>query len=124
VYVADASAIVSYILGDDHAAWVAQSLEGQVLLHAPSLVDYEVTSALRRVGNRRRALQALDDLALIRLLRHAARPLLPRVWALRDRVSAYDAAYVALAEALELPLLTLDRRLARAAGDLVPIIAP
>lgn len=122
--VVDASTLVSLLLVLDDADWVREQVRGQVLLHAPTVIDCEVASALRAVRERGRALQALDDLSGLRLLRHAAAPLLARTWELRARFSAYDAAYVALAEALELPLVTLDRRLARAAGGWLDVVAP
>ncbi len=58
----------------------------------------------------------LEDLATMRISRYAHTAMLPRIWELRDNVSAYDAAYIALAETLEVPLLTRDARLARAPG--------
>jgi len=122
--VLDASACVSYLLGGDGAEWVRERVQGEILLHAPSLIDYEVGSALRQLSDRRRAIQAFDDFGAIRLLRHPGQPFLLRVWELRNRLSAYDAAYVALAEALNLPLLTLDRRLARAGGHTAIVEAP
>ena len=60
--------------------------------------------------------EALDDLVDLSIVRYSHGPLLHRMWALRDNGSAYDAAYVALAEELGAPLLTLDARLARAGG--------
>lgn len=89
---------------------------------APHLIDLEVASALRRLvrtpgvdpDDARRSLAGLAQLP--GLVRHEHFPLLPRIWDLRDNFSAYDAAYVALAERLDLPLVTLDARLARAAG--------
>ncbi|MGH3051014.1 MAG: type II toxin-antitoxin system VapC family toxin [Gaiellaceae bacterium] len=122
--VVDASAIVALLLGLEDGPWVDERIRREDLLHAPTVIDYEVASALRGVRERDRGLQALDDLASLQLLRHPAEPLLRRVWELRHRFSAYDASYVALAEGLRLPLLTLDRRLARAAGELVPIAVP
>jgi len=68
-----------------------------------------------------RAQRALDSLAELPLVRYAHRPLSPRVWSLRDRLSAYDATYVALAEGLEATLLTSDARLERGAAGLVPV---
>lgn len=90
-------------------------------LAAPELIDLEVASVLRRssLGARlpeRRAELALDDLYALPMRRVAHRALLSRCWTLRDNVSIYDAAYVALAETLEVPLLTSDIRLARAPG--------
>ena len=122
--VADASTLVSLLLGHDTREWVVEALAGQGLLHAPALVDYEVVSALRKVQDPARALTALDDLDVLPLERHDARPLLAQIWELRQRMSAYDASYVVLAEILDLPLVTLDRRLARAAGGLVSVVSP
>jgi predicted nucleic acid-binding protein len=89
--------------------------------HSPSLVDLEVASVLRRlvrlgVVDARRGGEAIVDLADFALVRFPHTPLLGRIWELRDRLTAYDAAYVALAEELNAPLLTLDTRLARAGG--------
>jgi predicted nucleic acid-binding protein len=90
-------------------------------LHAPHLIDVEIAQVVRRYaaageidGERGRA--ALTDLADLRLLRYPHDLLLPRIWNLRHNLTAYDAAYVALAEALDAPLVTRDRRLAAAAG--------
>lgn len=90
-------------------------------LHAPGLVDLEVASHVRRAVWQRkvtpqRAVQALGDLAFLPLERISHTPFLRRIWELRDNVTPYDAAYVALAETLEAPLLTADGRLARAPG--------
>ncbi len=89
-------------------------------LHAPHLLDVEIAQAVRRfalggeiesdIGQR-----ALVDLADFPIRRYPHDALLPRIWSLRDNLSAYDAAYVALAEALDAPLLTFDQRLAGAA---------
>lgn len=89
---------------------------------APELVDLEVASVLRRqvkaaAVDSRRARLALDDLAALPLRRAPHVPLLTRCWELRDNLTIYDAAYVALAEILEADLLTGDARLARAPGS-------
>lgn len=99
-------------------------------LHAPHLLSVEVTQVLRRyvrtgVVDRTLAEGALIDLDELDVARYDHEPLLPRMWELRDDVTAYDAAYIALAEALAAPLLTLDERLADAPGhratvELVP----
>ena len=68
-----------------------------------------------------RAQTALEDLQALPLSRHAHGFLLPRVWMLRDNITAYDAVYVALAEVLEATLLTHDRRLATSARKFVPV---
>ncbi len=91
------------------------------MLHAPHLIDVEVAQVLRRYVNRgqlgeHHAAAALDDLRDLALERYPHHLFLPRIWDLRDNVTAYDAAYLALAEALDAPLLTCDRRLATAPG--------
>lgn len=96
-----------------------ERLADEEFLYAPEIVDLEVVAAWRgalRVGrlDEDRAGRALDDLAAMRLVRAPHRPLLSRIWELRHNVSPYDAAYVALAEALPATLVTYDGRLTRA----------
>lgn len=119
--VVDASVIVTG-LADDGADGdrVRARLRGEHLA-APHLIDVEVASAWRRLvaaGNlpERRALMALDDLRSLRLQRVSHSELIARCWELRDNVTIYDAAYVALAELLDVTLLTADRRFAHAPG--------
>lgn len=119
--VVDAS-VLAPALADDGADGdlVRQRLRGERLV-APELVDLEVVSTLRRAAragrlDKRRSGQALDDLAALPLRRVPHLPLLARVWELRDNLSAYDAAYVALAETLDCPLLTADSRIGKASG--------
>lgn len=95
-------------------------------LHAPSLIDLEVLSVLRRqlrLGNldNRRAGLAVADLRMLALARYSPLDLVSRVWALRDNLTSYDGAYVALAETLDCPLVTSDERLARASGLGCPV---
>src|SRR5713101_30736 len=90
-------------------------------LHSPHLLDIEVASAVRRLVQRKeitlvRAGQVFEDFAQLAIERHAHGLLLPRIWELRDAMTAHDGAYVALAEALGAPLLTCDGKLARAHG--------
>ena len=90
-------------------------------LAAPELIDLEIVSVLRRqlsVGalDARRAQFVIDDLRDLPMQRASHRPLLSRCWELRDNLTAYDAAYVALAEALDSVLVTADTRLANAPG--------
>ncbi|MDP9435794.1 MAG: type II toxin-antitoxin system VapC family toxin [Actinomycetota bacterium] len=113
--VVDASAALSALLHDGPAR---SALAGEQV-HAPHLIDPEVANSLRRrvaaarltAEDGRAALQVWQRLGLTRYPMSA---LLDRVWQLRDNVSAYDASYVALAEALDCALLTADARLARA----------
>ena len=120
--VADASALLEVLLRTPAAQGVQERLfEPGQTLHAPHLVDLEVAQVLRRYAaagqiSDARGCQALDDLAAFRLRRWPHEPLIPRVWELRQSLAAYAAAYVALAEALDAPLLTRDRRLASALG--------
>jgi predicted nucleic acid-binding protein len=90
-------------------------------LAAPELIDLEVASVWRRqVSARlmpaRRAADAISDLSVVPLRRSSHRPLLNRIWEMRHVVTPYDAAYIALAEVLEVTLVTADERLARAPG--------
>lgn len=116
--VLDASVVVELLLGGDRSPTLHSRLSAAgASWHAPALVQVEVTSVLRRLNlakqlsdlRGRQALQTLPSMPL-RLHEHGA--LLPRAWALRANLSAYDAMYVALAEALRAPLLTLDAKLA------------
>ncbi len=116
--VVDASAVVDYLLRA--TAVTAAVLLGDADLHAPELIDLELASALRsllrggRIGEDRLRLMVGDYLDLpIRL--HSHRALLPRIIALRQNFSSYDAAYVALAESLGALFVTTDAALGRAA---------
>jgi predicted nucleic acid-binding protein len=91
----------------------------QQTLHAPHLLDIEVAQVIRRYAatgeiNQERGMEALADLAELPLRRYPHHFLLPRVWDLRNNLTAYDAVYIALAEMLDAPLLTRDRRMAAA----------
>ena len=119
--VVDAS-VLSVALGDDGADGAAAraALAGETLT-APELLDLEVLSVWRRqVAAGRmapgRAELALADLLAAPIRRASHRQLMDRCWELRQTVTAYDAAYIALAEALAVPLLTADARLSRAPG--------
>lgn len=119
--VVDAS-VLAPALADDGADGdrVRLRLRGEQLV-APELVDLEVLSTLRRAVragrlDERRSGQALDDLAALPLRRVPHLPLLARAWELRDNLTAYDAAYVALAESLRALLLTADGGIEKASG--------
>ncbi len=119
--VVDASVLVVALADDGADGDVARSRLRGVSLAAPELVDLEAASVLRRqhragLLDDRRADLALTDLGALPMRRVPHLPLLRRCWELKDNLTAYDAAYVAVAEAFEATLLTGDRRLARAAG--------
>ena len=120
--VLDASAALELLLQTPLGVRVAdRALAADESLHTPHLLDVEVAQVLRRhtlAGelSAARAQEALADLADLPLVRYAHTQLLSRVWSLRDSLTAYDAVYIALAEALEAPLLTTDRKLARSHG--------
>jgi predicted nucleic acid-binding protein len=121
VIVVDAS-VLATALGDDgpDGDLARARLRGERLC-APEIVDLEVASVWRRqmvagLIQPRRAQLAIADLAALPLRRAAHRPLLGRCWELRDNLTIYDGSYVALAEAINVTLLTGDRRLASATG--------
>jgi predicted nucleic acid-binding protein len=120
--VLDASAVIELLLQTKVGRAVAERLDDPAVdLHAPHLLDVEVVQVLRRYVRAgsltsREAAATLDDLRALDVERHGHEALLDRVWALRENLTAYDAVYVALAEALETTLLTCDSTLARAPG--------
>jgi predicted nucleic acid-binding protein len=122
VIVLDASAALELLLRTPIGARVAdRALTPDESLHAPHLLDVEVTQVLRRYAlagelTVDRAEEALLDLADLPLTRYAHTDLVSRIWGLRDSMTAYDGVYVALAEALDAPLLTSDGKLSRAHG--------
>jgi len=121
VLVVDASVLAPALADDGPDGDMARArLTGRSLV-APELIDLEATSVIRRrmLGGHldaRRARLALTDLVELPLRRAPHRALLARCWELRENVSVYDAAYVALAEILDVVFLTADARLARAPG--------
>lgn len=118
----DASALVEVLLRTQRGERIEERLLARgESLHAPHLLDVEVAQVLRRYARAgeltaRRGLEALADLADFPLLRYPHEWLLPRIWELKHSVTAYDAAYLALAETLVAPLVTCDGRLAKAPG--------
>lgn len=128
----DASAAVELVLQTARAQRIAaRALQPAERLHAPYLIDIEVTQVLRRLVlakeiTAQRGALALADFRELYIERHEHLALLGRVWGLRTSLSAYDAAYLALAEALAAPILTCDEKVARSHGhaariELVPI---
>jgi predicted nucleic acid-binding protein len=120
--VVDASAMLEFLLQTPLGARVeARLFRQEEEFHSPHLVDVEVTQGLRRLVRAGevspgRAAEAIADLADLDLHRHAHLDLLTRAWKLRDNVTAYDAMYIALGEALGAPVITCDKPLARAPG--------
>jgi predicted nucleic acid-binding protein len=121
VIVLDASAVVDLLVEAPGAERVAARIRSDRSLHAPAVLDLEVAQAIRRFAASRqmsedRGKRAIGDLLDLPVRRYPHLPLLERVWQLRTNLTAYDAAYVALAEALRATLLTRDRRLATVRG--------
>lgn len=120
--VLDASVLLEVVLRTPAAAAAERRIfQPDETLHAPHLIDIEVAQVLRRYAmsgaiDEARGRDALADLVDFPLRRYSHDFLLPRLWILRANLTAYDAAYVALAEALDAPLLTRDQHLAAAPG--------
>ena len=120
--VVDASAVLELLLQTSLGARVeARLFRDDDELHTPHLVDVEIVQGLRRLVrtgevSSNRADEAIADLTDLDIHRHAHVDLLGRAWKLRDNISAYDAMYVALAEAIEAPMVTCDGPLAKAPG--------
>jgi predicted nucleic acid-binding protein len=120
VIVLDASAAIDWLLQTP----VGQQIESRIFsrgesLHAPHLLDLEIAQVLRKlvresVVTAQRADQALQDLLSLRVTRYPHFIFLPQIWQLRHNFSAYDAAYLTLAEKLGATLITRDARLASA----------
>jgi predicted nucleic acid-binding protein len=119
--VADASAVLEVLLNSPAAAEIARHLfaDGESI-HVPHLIDIEVLQVLRRQARSDmssvRAEKALLVYAGMDLNRYSHAILAPRIWELRHNWTAYDAAYIALAEALDAPLITRDRALVSSSG--------
>jgi predicted nucleic acid-binding protein len=128
VIVLDASALADWLLRTPGLGpAVAGRMRHARFLHTLDFAFVEVVAAVRGKLLRgelspRRGNEAVSDLLAAPVRRHEAGPLAPRVWALRETLSPYDAAYVALAEVLRMPLVTTDRRLARSHGHVAQVV--
>lgn len=119
--VADASVFIDALIDTSSRGKQARDLVAQFELVAPAIMDAEVLSSLRRQLRAKtitpdHASFAVQRLRRLEIKRVALEALTPRMWELRDNLTPYDAAYVSLAEALQLPLWTADKRLAQAPG--------
>lgn len=127
--VVDASVLVAAVVNiGPHGQW-AEGIVSQQLLAAPSLVRAEATNVLRRLEssemlNSLEAATAQDDLIRLDLELYPFEPIAWRIWQLRHNLTCYDAWYVAVAEALDLPLATLDARMSRAPGPTCRFLVP
>ncbi|HUA19272.1 MAG TPA: type II toxin-antitoxin system VapC family toxin [Bryobacteraceae bacterium] len=126
--VADASAVLEVVLNTLTGAAIANRLfaENQTI-HAPHLIDVEVAQVLRRYARTKvmedsRAREVIQDFRDLPITRYPQDILLERIWELRHNLPAYDGAYVALAEALDAPLITCDRALKSASGHQAEIL--
>ena len=125
--VLDASAAVDWLLQTSAGQHIEKRIYSATeSLHAPHLLDLEVAQVLRRLVREAtvpstRADQAVQDLLDLRITRYPHFVLLPRIWQLRHNFSAYDAAYIALAEKLNATLITRDKKLAAASGHAAAI---
>ena len=125
--VIDASAVIELLLRTTRGKKVeARVLKPEEQLHAPHLIDIEIAQALRRLVQLKeltaaRGKQALEDHQSLHIKRASHHDMLPRIWQLRDSITAYDSAYVTLAEALDVPLVTCDAKLARSHGHTAKI---
>jgi predicted nucleic acid-binding protein len=121
VIVLDASVALELLLDSPRGERARSRISETATLHAPHLLDLEVAQSLRRYERlgqlaTERARGALWDLLEMPIDRYPHDPLLPRIWALRTNATAYDAAYIALAEALDATLLTTDSKMASVPG--------
>lgn len=124
--VVDTSAVLGALVGRPAIPGLADRIRGDGDLHAPHLLDVEFQHALRRLVSAAaisddRAADARMDFAGLTIVRYPHVSLADRMWELRHNVTAYDAAFIALAETLDVPLVTCDARLMRAPGHMAEV---
>lgn len=117
--VVDTSAVLSALMTSPATTRLQRRLADDGDLHVPHLLDVEILHALRRLVTTgalsdERAQEVRDDVDQLALTRYPHGPLADRIWELRHNLSAYDATFVSLCEALDVPFVTCDARLARA----------
>jgi predicted nucleic acid-binding protein len=124
ILVVDASAVVGALIESGGRGAETRSMLAESELLAPYLIDLEVAQGFRRVGMLSGAdmTEALNRYRCLAIRRFEHLPLLPRIWDLRHNLTAYDAAYVALAEATAVPLVTADRKLASTPGHRADVV--
>ena len=127
--VLDTSAMVELLVGRDTIASEIRTLVIGQRLAAPHAIDLECTSTLRGLVSGRKlpadeAERALELLAKMNVKRYGHAPLLPRIWQLRNNMWPYDAAYVALAESLSAPVVTIDAKIEKVPGIRCEVIRP
>ena len=127
--VVDSSVLIAALLDTGPQGVWAESILAGSALHAPELIRAEATNTLRRLERAKHistaeANAAHDDLTQLNLELFSFDPFAERVWELRHTVTSYDAWYVAVAEALKLPLATMDRKLSRASGIGCKFVTP
>jgi len=128
VIVTDASAVIEWLIGGTRGRAAGRIMEKESI-HAPAHLDVEVAQVTRRLAigaviTPARGRAMLELLAEAPIRRVPLTPLLPRIWDLRRNLTSYDAAYVALAEALQAPLLTFDRKIPAAPGHHATVVVP
>jgi predicted nucleic acid-binding protein len=129
VIVLDTSAMVELLVGRDATAEEIRSLAVGQRLAAPHAIDLECASTLRGLVNGRKlpadeAERALELLAKMNVKRYGHAALLPRIWQLRNNMWPYDAAYVALAESLSAPVVTIDAKIEKVPGIRCEVVRP
>lgn len=125
--VVDASVTVDYLLAAQAETGLTALLNSEDLLVAPQSIDLEVLNALRRAAYqgkpaRKAAAIAFANFGQLRIFRYPLSPLIQRIWQLRHNITAYDAAYVALAETLAMSFYTRDKKLAHTVGHTAKIV--